>query len=255
MRVYSYRIYEISEEKHMTFLGGEIGRTLFDYGFLIADDKDVFKSMIKDMYPEIYFARSKKMPLGTLYCVVIHDSDVEMTQTHHLFTFQCDNCNKELTVEKIYKNHNLHDTKHYGLSVSNQLKTYNYCCDECKEKHRKQLEEELKEANDGIYIDKWISKESFSKWDCGFIYKISKKSTGEFYIGQTRYVPIFRWGQHLLSDRFPMSKITDYIFEVLETCKHNQLNTLEAFYINKYKDDPLNINKAVPVYKGEQLDL
>lgn len=75
----------------------------------------------------------------------------------------------------------------------------------------------------------------FTEDIAGYIYKISKKSTGEFYIGQTMYAPVFRWGQHLKTNRFPIKDITDYKFEVIEIVPRTE-NILERekYYIQKY---------------------
>lgn len=74
----------------------------------------------------------------------------------------------------------------------------------------------------------------------GYIYKISKKSTDEFYIGQTMYAPVFRWGQHLKTERFPIKNITDYKFEVIEIVpKTENILEREKYYIQKfYKENP-----------------
>lgn len=74
----------------------------------------------------------------------------------------------------------------------------------------------------------------------GYIYKISKKSTQEFYVGKTIYAPIFRWGQHLKSERFPIDEIVDYKFEVLEIVpKDVSLSEREDYWIHKcYNEDP-----------------
>lgn len=75
----------------------------------------------------------------------------------------------------------------------------------------------------------------FTEDIAGYIYKISKKSTGEFYIGQTIYAPVFRWGQHLKTARFPIKDITDYKFEVIEIVpKTENILEREKYYIQKY---------------------
>lgn len=80
----------------------------------------------------------------------------------------------------------------------------------------------------------------FSEKVSGYIYKISKKSTGEFYIGQTMYAPVFRWGQHLKTERFPIENITDYQFEVIEIVPPGcNILEREKYWIQKfYKDNP-----------------
>ena len=74
----------------------------------------------------------------------------------------------------------------------------------------------------------------------GYIYKITKKSSDEFYVGQTIYNPVFRWGQHLNTERFPLSDICDYKFEVLEIVpKGKNILEREKYYIQKlYKENP-----------------
>ena len=86
----------------------------------------------------------------------------------------------------------------------------------------------------------YIQRDMFTEDISGYIYKISKKSTGEFYIGQTMYAPVFRWGQHLKTERFPIKNITDYKFEVLEIVpKTENILEREKYYIQKfYKENP-----------------
>ena len=100
-----------------------------------------------------------------------------------------------------------------------------------------------------IYLDR---EHLYSTWDKGYIYIITKKSTGEFYVGQTNIVPIFRWGQHLKTARFPIENLVDYKFEVLEEVsdKHLLLNR-EAYWINKMHDQnpELCLNKNLPKFE------
>ena len=92
-----------------------------------------------------------------------------------------------------------------------------------------------------MVFSEFITPDSFSQNDiCGYIYKISKKSTNEFYVGKTIYVPVFRWGQHLKTERFPLNKIDDYNFEILEIVKTgDDLSKREDFWIHEcFKLDP-----------------
>ena len=94
----------------------------------------------------------------------------------------------------------------------------------------------LKCLADGLVDESFITREDFKRDDiAGYIYKISKKSTGEFYIGQTIYLPIFRWGQHLKTDRFDMKGIVDYQFEVIEIVPITEnILAREKYYIQKF---------------------
>lgn len=104
------------------------------------------------------------------------------------------------------------------------------------------------------YINQPIKFDSYEiEWDLlgqgakvtGYIYKITKKSTGEFYIGQTIYEPMFRWAQHLATDRFKIDNILDYQYETIEVVPYGE-NILERekYWIQKYyKENPkLSLN-------------
>ena len=54
------------------------------------------------------------------------------------------------------------------------------------------------------------------------------------------YAPVFRWCQHLKTERFPIKNITDYKFEVIEIVpKTENILEREKYYIQKfYKENP-----------------
>ena len=100
--------------------------------------------------------------------------------------------------------------------------------------------------------ESFITREDFKRDDIeGYIYKISKKSTGEFYIGQTKYLPIFRWGQHLKTDRFYMTGILDYQFEVIEIVPITaNILEREKYYIQKYYNENPEKSLNIMCVKG-----
>ena len=115
---------------------------------------------------------------------------------------------------------------------------------------------EFRQTNDDVE-NIWIDKDKFSQWNCGYIYMISKKTTGEFYVGQTKYNPIFRWGQHLLTNRFKMDNIEDYVFEILEKVPSTgDLTARETYWINKKRNEnpKLSLNIQIPK-ENNQLSL
>jgi hypothetical protein len=107
--------------------------------------------------------------------------------------------------------------------------------------------------NDGFYSQKYCSRECQDK-NIGFevidngsavpvIYKITNKTTGMCYIGQTTQPFTLRWWQHFSKNNnssakfrkeIEKTKITDWIFEVIEITKKENLNTRESYFINKY---------------------
>ena len=130
-----------------------------------------------------------------------------------------------------------------------------FCSNYCRNKKEEELINEYKEfaKNNNLLQDTFISKDTFMN-GCGYIYMISKKSTKEFYVGQSKYVPIFRWGQHLRTERFSIDKINDYVFEVLEIIpnySNETLNAREAYWINKKRNEnpELSLNIIIPKEK------
>lgn len=88
---------------------------------------------------------------------------------------------------------------------------------------------------------------------CG-IYKITNKSTGEVYIGQSVNIAD-RWKAHIkcglgieasstnkLYNAMQNSSLWDWTFELLEECEKNKLNEREKFWINFYQSDKMGYN-------------
>jgi len=122
-------------------------------------------------------------------------------------------------------------------------------------------------TNIGYYSDKDIDKEvHFCSYDCkyetvqkingsegewqeregynknggvfGYIYHIYNRKTNKHYIGQTKYMPFFRWQEHVKSAL--KGDICDLVFEtVCEVRKESNdyLNNIESWWIRKYIDD------------------
>ena len=83
---------------------------------------------------------------------------------------------------------------------------------------------------------------------CG-IYKITEKSTGKVYIGQS--IDIFRrWEQHqqnLAEDEWHNKLYfftNNFTFEILEECDKSLLNEREAYYIKQYDSFNKGFNKT-----------
>ena len=227
----------------------------------LCDDREQFKNMIRDTWgKDIRFTYSKKLQPNDHYCVIIGEHCYDTEKYFNKYEFECAHCKSKVVT---------HLKKHIQLSswdIKNHL--YNipeyqnkvFCTEKCKYDYLKSEEQKLKiERNDDVNTALWISQDMFSNNDiAGYIYKISKKSTGEFYVGQTCHIPIFRWGQHLKTYRFPEDKINDYIFEVLEIVPQGEnLLEVEKKHIQEcYKKDPeksLNISNTKNIDYRENL--
>lgn len=132
-----------------------------------------------------------------------------------------------------------------------------FCSESCKSKYRESERRRLKPDEEQEF---WVTRDMFTEQVAGYIYLITKKSTGEFYVGQTIYAPIFRWGQHLKTKRFDIKGILDYQFEVIEIVpKGENILEREKYWIQKkYKENPtksLNISCTAGLSGDEQICL
>lgn len=95
----------------------------------------------------------------------------------------------------------------------------------------------------------------------GYIYHMYNRKEDKHYIGQTKYLPFFRWQEHIKSGL--KGNICDITFEVLtEVNKYyssnekNQeyMNNIEAWWIQKYRDEGFEIiNDVIPRITIESL--
>lgn len=205
---------------------------------IICDSRDHFKDIIRDMYGQnIRFSFSKKLKPGDLYCVIIGEHCYNTERYFNKVTFTCDCCGA--TVETYYGKpiyYSDWEIRQHFFNIQEYAQK-RFCSGKCKQVYEARVRESLKPDDDQEF---YIQKDMFTENVAGYIYKITKKSTGEFYVGQTVYAPVFRWGQHLKTDRFPIKNIEDYKFEVLEVVpKGDNILEREKYYIQKhYMEDP-----------------
>ena len=213
---------------------------------LICESRDKFKEIIRDLYgKDIRFAYSKKLSVGEIYCIIIGEHCWNAEKYFTRYDFECDYCH---TVCKSYVDKPvLIDSWSLSGKLLKQIDKYGkkkFCCNKCMQRYIDEEANKIKKETDGENI--WVNRGDYkSKNIAGYIYKITKKSTGEFYIGQTIYEPMFRWVQHLSTERFKIDNILDYQFETIEIV-HNGENILERekYWIQKYyKENPsLSLN-------------
>lgn len=245
-----YRVYEKDSNP--------FGDTILNQEVCMCNDREHFKEIMRSMYGnDIKFANSKKLPIGSKYIVIISEDCYNAEEYLAIEECTCACCGKKFkTIPKnrikIWSTRDLDNICHeLMLSRASEIENMRFCSNACKTRKESELKDEFKAFADDhdLLPETYISRESFS-YNCGYIYKITKRSTGEFYIGQTKYAPIFRWGQHLKTDRFKIDNIDDYVFEVIEKVENDNLvlHTKEAYYINKYKKEfpELCLNNQIP---------
>lgn len=202
---------------------------------IICKSRDKFKELIRENYGEkISFRYSNKLKPGDIYCIIIAENCYNTERYFSRVECVCDNCGCKMS-SPIGKFITFSDwqIKEYFFGI-NDYKSKRFCSDKCKSEYINKETNKLKPDEEKEF---YIQRDMFTEQVNGYIYKITKKSTGEFYIGQTMYAPIFRWGQHLKTDRFDIKNILDYSFETLYiVSKDENILEVEKRYIKEYID-------------------
>ena len=253
-----YRIYEVpgEEEKernrelnnsfgfYSSTSKAENNELLMDC--MLCETRDEFKSVIKSMYGEnIAFRYSKKLKEGDIYCIIIGEHAYNSERYFGKVEYECSCCHNKVTTSLGY------DVRFDSYSLSNYLyngeeyKQMRFCSNRCMNSKLDELKQTIKPNDDNLNF--WVDNKMFDRSGIiGYIYKITKRSTNEVYIGQTKYVPIFRWGQHLKTERFDIENILDYQFEVIREVKSGEnILEIEKEYIKdcveQYRTNCLNV--------------
>lgn len=253
-----YRIYEVPSEEekernreldnsfgfYSSTSKAENNELLMDC--MLCETRDDFKSVIKSMYGDnIAFRYSKKLKEGDIYCIIIGEHTYNSERYFGKVEYECSCCHNKVTTSLGY------DVRFDSYSISNYLynieeyKQMRFCSNQCMNLKLDELKQTIKPNDDNLNF--WVDNKMFDRSGViGYIYKITKKSTNEVYIGQTKYVPIFRWGQHLKTDRFDIKNILDYQFEVIREVKSGEnILEIEKEYIKdcveQYQTNCLNI--------------
>lgn len=254
-----YRIYQLTKDDSI--------RRIITQDVMMCNSKEDFKEAIKLTYgDDIKFRHTKDLKENDIFVSIISYDCYNAEEYVRVDDYKCSNCGKDFKenkhhLTKSYSNWHLESIcKPLFDERKEEIENFVYCCSRCREEHEQKLKEEFTNyAKENNWLsESWVDRyNTFEDKGCyGYIYLISKKSTGEFYVGQTNAVPMFRWVQHLKTERFDIENITDYKFEVLEKVKYKKdINDREAYWINKkYNENPeLSLNIIKPKVKPKNL--
>lgn len=234
-----YRIYQVEE---LTSKSGEYtyrDKVELAMDCMITETREDFKNIIRDLYGKnIRFAYSKQLQIGDIYCIIIGEHCWSLNRYFTRYDFECDYCH---TLCKSYVDYPIKlDSWDISMKLANQISEYGnkrFCCAQCKDRFLIQETSKIAQETEGSNL--WVSRGDFkSNKIAGYIYKITKKSTGEFYIGQTIWEPMFRWAQHLGTDRFSIDNILDYQYETIEIVPYGgNILEREKYWIQKYYNE------------------
>lgn len=134
------------------------------------------------------------------------------------------------------ENISLIDEDDYDFDEDEEMITVHFCSHECKQNYLHDLNPDdtpktLKRTTDS-------SGKIF-----GYIYHIYNRAQNTHYIGQTKFLPFFRWQEHVKS--LKKGQLKDLEFSVIAeipVCENAKqlLNDTETWWINKYRDEGYN---------------
>lgn len=254
-----YRIYEVADEEQATKnLANNLEMNLYSsesrarnneivMDCMIVDSREQFKQIIRDSYgPDTPFRYTKKLKPGDVYCIIIGEHCYNTEKYFRKIEYDCELCGSHVLTYGDYDVSFYDGEIKYDLFNMLEFKDKKFCSNKCKTEWKRQKLKTLKPDEDTHFF---VTKDMFSQNIAGYIYKITKKSTQEFYIGQTQYAPMFRWAEHMKTDRFPIENVNDYMFEVIEIVPITEsLLDREKYWIQTcFKEHPelsLNISQT-----------
>lgn len=222
VRIYDYKTDE--ELKEYTDIDVWEARrgTLLDEYYLCGEDmsREEAKNKIKEKSGVLKFAKSRKN--SGIYAIVMDSNQFFYNRFNVEIGTICFNCHKPIKGK----------LKDFPYMVTDNGERYCFCSYNCKSETSSKINpyyegefqsREGYESNGGVY---------------GYIYHIYNRKTNMHYIGQTVYMPFFRWQEHVKSGL--KGNITDLVFETITEVRvksQEYLNNIEAWWIRKYIDE------------------
>ena len=207
---------------------GYYGMTALFKGKVSAENKKEARHIIETEYDHKFPLRDSKNN-KSCYILGLYEmgNDPQYSFVAEQFKVKkCKQCGEEYTII---------DKFNFGVNA-----TLEFCSNECRIAYR--------EENKTYNVDNF----DFSN---PVIYKITQKTTGKCYIGQTTRSFTLRWWEHIKSSdgnkfhsEMQETDITDWTFEVIEVCKDKDvLDKRESHWINFYNsvEDGFNSTKGV----------
>lgn len=214
--------------------------TLLEEYYLCGEEmtRDIAKQEVKQRSSIDKFAKPRKN--DGIYALVMDSNKFFYDRFNVEIDTLCFNCYKPIKGK----------LKDFPNITGENGERYCFCSYDCRRKTEHRLhspEGEFQEREDcttngGVY---------------GYIYHIYNRKTNMHYVGQTIYMPFFRWQEHVKSEL--KGDICDLVFETITEVRvksQEYLNSIEAWWIRKYiedygRDNVMNI--TVPKITIEEL--
>ncbi|MCT4662768.1 MAG: GIY-YIG nuclease family protein [Tissierellales bacterium] len=207
--------------------------------------RDEAKKHIKEKYDEefyngIKFAKPRKK--DGVYSILMKSDNSFYHRFYDKIDTYCFMCHSKIEGK---------EADYYKKTIESE--DYYFCSRECRDKYKATVSK----YNEGEYQVKCIPDNMY-----GYIYLMYNKCTNIYYIGQTQFLPFFRWQEHIKTGG--KGHISDMVFSILaEVGKdlrlsndENQdlLNDIESWWINKFIEEGQEVyNLTIPKIKNSDL--
>lgn len=232
IKYYWIRVFEYSYEKDENEKG-----TMLDEFYLKGENisRDDVKKQVKNKYEgatkkEIKFAKPRKK--DGLYAIIMDSNEEYYNWKYKKINTYCFYCHRK--IEGFARD--------FPSIDNNIINKHYFCSYDCKNKLYSKL----------YYEGEFQEKESVSNKVAGYIYHMYNRTKNVHYIGQTKYLPVFRWQEHIKDGG--KGNITDFTFDVITEvrCENGQdgqkrLNNAESWWIQKYIEEGYKVfNATIP---------
>lgn len=228
-------------------------RDLFDKGVLLDEfylkgliSREDAKKEVREKYNgetknNIKFAKPKKKASG-VYAILMDSNRFYYDRLYATIDTICFWCHKPVIGKasefpKSYIGNSKYGVWEENDGMTDLEKTAYFCSYDCKKIYHSNIynsEGEFQEKEAGENGDIF-----------GYIYLIYNRTENTFYVGQTRFMPFFRWQEHVKDGK--KGDIKDLSFSVLTEVRKNRrqndeqnqlyLNSIEAWWIAKYQEE------------------
>ncbi|GAA0849262.1 GIY-YIG nuclease family protein [Paenibacillus glucanolyticus] len=243
IRIFDY----IYERDH---LENEKGTMLDEFYLKGIADREEVKLQVRERYcsnskENLRFAKPKKGNNG-IYAIVMESTKFYYDRFYCQLDSICFFCNKPIKGKASeFPREFIGEGLFYSPNddvFSDFNKSAFFCSNECKKDFNI-----VKRNNEGEFQ---VKEEGNDGNTFGYVYLIYNREQNTYYIGQTRFLPFFRWQEHIKSGK--KGDISDLTFSVLANVNRNRsltddqnqhyLNSIESWWIQKYKLEQYNVS-------------
>lgn len=197
--------------------------TLLDEYYLCGEEltRERAKKQVREKSGVEKFAKPRKS--DGVYALIMESTQFFYDRFNVEVDTICFNCHKPIKGKM----------KDFLNTTADNGEKYFFCCWDCK---REALNKISPYNSEGEWQDREGYETNGSVY--GYIYHIYNRKLNMHYIGQTIYMPFFRWQEH--AKQHIKGDITDLIFETITEVRvksQEYLNNIEAWWIRKFIDE------------------